>query len=156
MSNRIELEDQVVAREWAEKLQKAGLGKEANFCYFRMREIHRGRKVLLGEWREWELTRTGGDPKKWWDRKDMRERVPTYTLPEVLSELPDEIKAEYGFVYELILTKKSTSYVNVRDHDEVVFLGESPDIAYKGINDKTNSATAAAKLWLQMKENKYI
>jgi hypothetical protein len=162
MKIHIPLPEQVVSQKVAEELNeafdRAGIEVEENYAWYRMKETHRGRKVPFGTWRKWELSRSSGGAEKWWDIKDMRERVPTYTLPELLRVLPKTIKAEYDLEYVWILNSDSISYVNgsASEDNDIVFLGETGNEAYFKLDDKTNLADITANLIIWGVKNGHI
>jgi hypothetical protein len=147
------LKDDVVSLPVARELERARFGVEGDNCFIRIKEIYKNNKTPFGEWREWKLSRYSNGAEKWFCQKDKRELIKTYTLTETLRELPDKIKHDKRWRLE----KDFISYMQWEWARDAIHNGGCLKKIYPiEIDDKTNPATAAAKLWLWCKENGYI
>jgi hypothetical protein len=126
-----------------EALKKAGVEVEGNYFYF-SRELY----VKINSTHYCHL-KTGTIVIL----KSLKKRlVKTYTLPEMLAVLPEMIIDKYKIEYEWNLEHSEISYIC----GTALFLGTGDNHARVGIDDKTNPATAVAKLIIWCVENGHI
>lgn len=138
-------------------LDKAGVEVEVtpNYCYSRTREMSRGGKIFIGEWKEWGFGSYSKERGSWWNRKDIREYIPAYTLPELLAVLPKEIKLKkHIYPHWLIMTFDiHKAYIRYNGHQDDGFPTLKGFTAYYG---DINLPTATAKLIIWCVKNGYI
>lgn len=127
------------SRELNDALDKAGIEIESNWYWFR-------EKTLGSKWTEWELTTRKNSHNHY-----AKDKCPTFTLPELLSLLPEQIKIGdriYGWIMNHIgicyQQKNKASHLSIHDYP----------ISFT--NKKENDATKAAKLLIWALEKEYL
>jgi hypothetical protein len=144
MKIKISLKDQVVDRNTAEKLTKklASVGIEVESVFVWYRPHYWFRKDFKLKRVDWGL---GQRPLPSLDSDVPHyDIIPAPTLPELLAVLPDSVSNNIKLIFVRTLTPGEIGYVYGPYDSPLLGKDYSPARVY--IDDKTNPATAVAKL----------